>query len=75
MKLRAILLVAALGALSVLGCGDSNSNVDPNSRCNIEACLESDTLRNVCIDEYNDCVNLGGDPEECIVAATETCTV
>jgi hypothetical protein len=27
----------------------------------------------VCIDEFNDCVDKGGNPEQCIVAAVETC--
>ena len=67
--------------MGVIGCGDSSSSngsnggIDPNERCNVELCIESDELKGNCVREYNSCVDKGGNPENCIVGAVETCTV
>ena len=63
--------------LAITGCGDDGGSggVDVGAECNRELCAGSEELRNVCIDEYNDCVRGGGDPGQCIALAVETCTV
>ena len=75
----------ALAAVISLGIGagcnkngnDSNSGnqIDIDAECDIELCAENPGFKAVCIDEYNDCVTAGGDEQECLVFATETCTV
>ena len=80
MKLSKLFVIALLaGTLAVIGCGSDDSSsgngngIDPNERCNVKGCIENEGLRTVCIDEFNDCVDKGGDPEKCIVGAVETC--
>jgi len=53
---------------------DGDSGQDANSICNVEACSTNANFKAVCVDEYNDCIDLGGDPGQCAAAATETCT-
>ena len=47
--------------------------------CCLELCAgtdgESNALRIVCLDEYNDCIADGGDEATCIALAQETCTI
>ncbi len=74
-KMLPVLLVSLIiGFVAACG-GDDDNGGDPNEFCNIEACATNEGFRTVCIDEYNDCIALGGDPEDCRVAATETCTL
>jgi hypothetical protein len=84
MKLSKLFVIALLaGTLSVIGCGSDDSSsgngngngIDPNERCNVELCIGSDELKGNCVREYNSCVDKGGNPENCIVGAVETCTV
>ena len=59
-------------------CGDDpdpTTSDDPNSFCNVEVCMTNGTLKQVCIDEYTDCVAAGGDKDQCRAFATETCTI
>jgi hypothetical protein len=60
------------------GTAGSGGSVDPNL-CNLEVCaLDTDvgrTAKEVCLDEYNDCVSGGGDAGTCKTLAEETCTV
>jgi hypothetical protein len=61
-----------------LSCSDDDPGADPgdpNDFCDIEVCSTNANFKQVCIDEYNDCVALGGDKETCAAAATETCTL
>ena len=49
---------------------------DPNDFCNVEVCQTNGTLKQVCIDEYTDCVALGKlSKVECAAFAAETCTI
>jgi hypothetical protein len=49
---------------------------DPNDFCDIEVCMTNGTLKQVCIDEYTDCVALGKlSKVECAAFAAETCTI
>ena len=55
---------------------DSSSLSDPSSFCTIELCSTSEVAKQVCIDEYNDCVALGQfSNEDCKTFAVETCTL
>ena len=81
------LMMVLVGTLGVLGC-DSDSgtggtagtggSVDPNL-CNEELCAMDTDLgraaKEVCLDEYDDCLSGDGDPATCKVLAEETCTV
>jgi hypothetical protein len=75
-------LIGSLGVACLfvmLSCGDdatpSDDPGDPNEFCNVEICVGNDTFKNVCIDEYNDCVAKGGDKQNCAAGAIETCTI
>lgn len=61
-------------------CGDDvnpdDDPGDPNDFCNIELCTSNGTLKQVCIDEYNDCVATGNKSKsQCATFAAETCTI
>ena len=70
------IMVILVTSLTFNACNnDVEPGQDPNEICNVELCETNGTLKQVCIDEYNDCVAKGGDPEQCAAAATETCTI
>jgi hypothetical protein len=49
---------------------------DPNDFCSVELCSSDGILKQVCIDEYNDCVAAGLKTKtECAAFAAETCTI
>ena len=78
MKLYKFYLIASLaGTLAAAGCGDDGGGgVDPNQSCNVELCIDNATLKQVCMDEINDCIDAGVlTTEECVALGTETCTV
>lgn len=80
MKTKSLILILALGlfSLTFITCSDDdggNGGEDPNSICNVEACAGNENFKAVCVDEYNDCIERGGDPDQCAAAATETCTL
>jgi len=56
------------------GTGGGNGACTDGELCCIEACVINENFRSVCLDEYNDCTGLGGDPGQCRIAAEETCT-
>ncbi len=81
MKLSRLFVIALLaGTLGVLGCNDDGGSnggggVDPNELCNVEFCIDNATLKQVCIDEINDCIATErGTTEQCVAFGTETCT-
>ena len=53
--------------------GSGGTAGTPADLCNFGACLTSESFKNICLNEYNNCVDLGGDPSTCKVAAEETC--
>jgi len=78
MKLSRLFMIALLvGTMGVIGCGSDSSSggVDPNELCNVQLCIENATLKQVCIDEINDCIATErGTTEQCVAFGTETCT-
>lgn len=69
-KLSMLMLFALL-----IACSDEPDPGDPNDFCDFELCASNATLKAVCIDEYNDCVDLGGEKSDCAVAAQATCNL
>ena len=61
------------------GSGGSGGQCTDGELCCIEVCASdhdlAEPLRQVCLNEYNNCVDLGGMEAECKVAAEETCTL
>ena len=67
MKLYRVFLIALMtSAFAVLGCGDSN---DAKSAC--AACEEA--RRNVCENDYNECIRAGGGKDDCQEAVALDC--
>jgi len=80
--LRILSLCMTLSCLTLfVSCNDDGDAVgadpgDPEDFCSIELCQSNGTLKQVCIDEYNDCVATGArTKEECAAFAAETCTI
>jgi hypothetical protein len=57
------------------GNGGNGGECMDGDLCCIELCTTNENFRTVCLDEYNDCVGMDGDPGQCKVAAEETCTI
>ena len=76
-KLKVLIPVLCLGGLIVLfSCDKDDDPVNDDDICNIELCIGNATLTQICIDEYNDCKELGSkSDEECLIFAQETCTI
>jgi hypothetical protein len=50
------------------------SSTDPNVFCDREFCSTNANLKQICIDEYNDCTaNTTKTDEQCAALAAETC--
>jgi len=63
-----------MGALAVLGCGDSNSGgQNAGEACSGPRCEANDALRATCETEFNLCVDTGVNVDECVVAAAAIC--
>ena len=64
------------GSAGMAGMGGmSGGDCTEGELCCIEVCIGSEVFRNVCLDEYDDCIALGElSEEECRAFATETCT-
>ena len=76
MKFSGLILMSVFaGALSVLGCGDSNSVSDTaNELCNRELCQENEVLRNECLEVVTACLNEpNANRDECAIVAGEKC--
>jgi hypothetical protein len=57
---------------------EGSADCTPGDLCCIELCIEGDLsegLREICLDEFDGCIGLGGDPAMCEAAAEETCTL
>ena len=79
-SLRGLTLVCFVLLLSCGSDDDSETppaeGNDPNDFCSVELCSSLANLKQICIDEYNDCVATGAlTNQECQVFATETCTL
>jgi hypothetical protein len=48
---------------------------DPNDFCSVELCSKDGVAKQVCIDEYYDCLDTGKSKEQCAAFAVETCTI
>lgn len=81
--LELFLIVALLGTLGLMGCGDGGSggggDVDPEAECNVELCaVDSDVGRAAkatCVNEINSCLALGeSTTQQCIAFGVETCS-
>lgn len=65
-----------MGALAVLGCGDSGSSGGGQSAgeaCSGPVCEANDVLRGTCETGFNRCVDTGVNVDECVVAAAAIC--
>ena len=76
--LKTLILVLCMGGLTALfSCGDDDP--DPGNGgdfCDFEVCASNNTAKQVCIDEYNDCLATGNlSDDECLAFANETCTL
>ena len=53
---------------------DAANSTDPNVFCDREFCSTNANLKQICIDEYNDCTaNTTKTDEQCAALAAETC--
>ncbi len=57
------------------GDGGNGGECMDGDLCCIQVCVTNENFRTVCLDEYNDCVGMDGDPGQCRLAAEETCTL
>jgi len=54
----------------------STTDCTEGDLCCIEICVNNENFRNVCLDEYNGCLDLGTRTEpQCRAFAEETCTL
>jgi hypothetical protein len=62
-----------MGALAVLGCGDSGSGGGGQSADEVCSGCVNDVGRAACVKEYDQCVDIGVNVEECPVGAQALC--
>ena len=79
MKTTLKILIPALcmgGLIVLFSCDKDDDPVNNNDICNIELCIGNETLKQICLDEYDDCKALGEKTDgECLIFAEETCTI
>jgi hypothetical protein len=73
----------SFGALSIISSCSKDDDDDGGSggssasdMCDIEACVNNSTLKDLCIDRVSTCLNIDqGSNDECTAIAIDTCTI
>ncbi len=55
------------------GGGSAGSGGGGDGLCNMQFCIDNESLQALCLDEYESCIDSGGDPETCEEEAERTC--